>query len=246
MHQALGIFGILLYNLAIIIFCIEKKVSKNMSQTNTLANPAPLGLMGFGMTTVLLNIHNAGFFPEVGSMVLGMGIFFGGIAQIIAGILEYKKGNTFGMTAFVSYGSFWLTLVAMLILPKLGLASAPPAGFVGCYLFMWGLFTALMFIGTLKSNKVLQFIFGSLTVLFLLLAIEHWLPEHAAHTFGIIAGFEGILCGASAIYLAMAEVINETHGTVVLPIGEYKAPAATDRPASPASYAGLSSGPTAV
>jgi succinate-acetate transporter protein len=193
-----------------------------MSNSNTLANPAPLGLMGFGMTTVLLNIHNAGFFPEVGSMILAMGIFFGGIAQIIAGILEYKKGNTFGMTAFVSYGSFWLTLVTMLILPKLGLASAPPAAFVGCYLFMWGLFTALMFVGTLKANRTLQFIFGSLTVLFFLLALEHWVPESIGRTVGILAGFEGIICGASAIYLAMAELINEAHGTVVFPIGEYK------------------------
>jgi succinate-acetate transporter protein len=192
-----------------------------MAQKDTLANPAPLGLMGFGMTTVLLNIHNAGFFPDVGSMILGMGIFFGGIAQIIAGILECKKGNTFGMTAFISYGSFWLTLVAMMVLPKLGLATAPPAGFVGCYLFMWGLFTALMFMATLKANKALQFIFASLTGLFFLLALKHWLPEHSAHTVGVIAGFEGILCGASAIYLAMAEVINEAHGTVVLPIGEY-------------------------
>jgi succinate-acetate transporter protein len=193
-----------------------------MTQKATLANPAPLGLMGFGMTTVLLNIHNAGFFPEVGSMILGMGIFFGGISQMIAGVLEYKKGNTFGMTAFTSYGAFWLTLVAMFVMPKLGMASAPPAGFVGCYLFMWGLFTGLMFVGTLKANRVLQFIFASLTVLFMLLAVEHWLPEHAAHLVGKIAGFEGILCGASAIYLAMAEVINEAHGRVVLPIGEYR------------------------
>jgi succinate-acetate transporter protein len=188
-----------------------------------LANPAPLGLMGFGMTTVLLNIHNAGFFPEVGSMILGMGIFFGGIAQIIAGILEYKKGNTFGMTAFVSYGSFWLTLVAMMVLPKTGLTSAPPANFVGCYLFMWGLFTALMYVGTLKNNRALQFIFSSLAILFFLLALGHWLPESAAHTVLKIAGFEGIICGLSAIYLAMAEVINEAHGTTLLPIGEYKA-----------------------
>lgn len=193
-----------------------------MSHKDGLANPAPLGLMGFGMTTVLLNIHNAGFFPEVGSMILGMGIFYGGIAQIIAGILEYKKGNTFGMTAFISYGSFWLTLVAMMTLPKLGLASAPPAAFVGCYLFMWGLFTALMYVGTLKANRTMQFIFASLTVLFLLLALEHWLPESMAHTVGMIAGFEGILCGASAIYLAMAEVINEAHGKKILPIGEHQ------------------------
>ena len=85
-----------------------------------LANPAPLGLMGFGMTTILLNLHNVGYFALDG-IILAMGIFYGGIAQIFAGLLEYKKGNTFGLTAFTSYGSFWLTLVAILLMPKLGL-----------------------------------------------------------------------------------------------------------------------------
>jgi len=107
-----------------------------------LANPAPLGLMGFGMTTVLLNMHNAGFFP-VSDMILAMGIFYGGLAQIIAGILEFKKGNTFGMTAFVSYGMFWLTLVAIFVFPDLmgGKGVRSDNNFLGWYLFMWGLFT---------------------------------------------------------------------------------------------------------
>src|SRR5438045_5163884 len=83
------------------------------------ANPAPLGLFAFGMTTVLLNLHNAGFF-EMNSMILCMGIFYGGTAQVIAGIIEAKKNNTFGLTAFTSYGFFWLTLVALIVFPKLG------------------------------------------------------------------------------------------------------------------------------
>src|SRR6202142_2866568 len=83
------------------------------------ANPAPLGLFGFGMTTVLLNLHNAGIY-EMNAMILAMGLFYGGIAQLIAGIMESRKNNTFGMTAFISYGSFWLTLVALIVLPKLG------------------------------------------------------------------------------------------------------------------------------
>src|SRR5512141_1141593 len=91
---------------------------------DTTANPAPLGLLGFGMTTVLLNIHNAGFFG-LGSMILGMGAFYGGIAQIIAGVMEWKKGNTFGTTAFTSYGLFWLSLVTMIVMPKVGHAEAP-------------------------------------------------------------------------------------------------------------------------
>jgi succinate-acetate transporter protein len=80
------------------------------------SNPAPLGLMAFGMTTVLLNLHNAGFYG-LDTMILAMGIFYGGIAQVIAGILEFRKGNTFGTTAFCSYGLFWLTLVFLLVFP---------------------------------------------------------------------------------------------------------------------------------
>ena len=183
-----------------------------------LANPAPLGLMGFGMTTVLLNIHNAGFFP-VSAMVLAMGVFYGGIAQIVAGIMEFKKGNTFGTTAFVSYGLFWLTLVALWIIPGTGAPNggATPAAYMGWYLFLWGVFTFFMWLGTFGKNRAVQFIFLSLTVLFGLLAARDWTGSAAI---GRIAGFEGIICGASAIYLAMAEVLNEVKGRTVLLIGE--------------------------
>ncbi len=181
-----------------------------------LANPAPLGLMGFGMTTVLLNIHNAGFIP-LDTMILAMGIFYGGLAQIIAGALEYKKGNTFGLTAFTSYGAFWLTLVGLLVIPKLipGF-SGPNDTAMGAYLMMWGLFTFLMFISTLKKNTALQFVFLSLTILFGLLALGHFTGNSMITK---LAGYEGIICGLSAIYLAMAEVINETYGKTVVPIG---------------------------
>ncbi|MDR2018839.1 MAG: acetate uptake transporter [Syntrophobacterales bacterium] len=178
-----------------------------------LSNPAPLGLAGFGMTTILLNIHNAGFFP-IGSMILAMGIFYGGLAQIIAGILEYKKGNTFGTTAFTSYGLFWLTLVFILVFK--GLPGNSEA-FIGWYLFMWGLFTFFMWFGTFGKNRVIQFVFLSLFVLFFLLAARDWT---GSATIGTIAGWEGIICGFSAFYLAMAEVLNEVHGRTVLPIGD--------------------------
>ncbi|ANS41087.1 acetate uptake transporter [Serratia inhibens] len=187
--------------------------------TNKLANPGPLGLMGFGMTTVLLNLHNAGFFPLT-SVIISMGIFFGGLAQIMAGLLEYKKGNTFGMTAFISYGSFWLSLVGILLLPRLGLAEPTDATVLGVYLALWGVFTLFMFFGTLCANRALQFVFASLTLLFALLAIGNITGNHALLTF---AGYEGVICGASAIYLAMAEVLNEQFGRTVLPIGEVTA-----------------------
>jgi succinate-acetate transporter protein len=169
--------------------------------------------MGFGMTTVLLNLHNSGLFA-LGSMILAMGIFYGGIAQVIAGILEFKKGNTFGMTAFCSFGMFWLTLVFLLLAPQLGWwTTADTQAAMASYLFIWGIFTLGMFFGTLKANRVLQLIFMSLTILFFLLALGQYNPT--IHT---IAGFEGIICGSSAIYLALAEVVNEAHGRTVLPV----------------------------
>ena len=186
-----------------------------MINKNALANPAPLGLMGFGMTTILLNLHNAGLFP-LDSMILSMGIFYGGIAQIIAGILEFRKGNTFGLTAFSSYGLFWISLVGLLIIPQfIPSYNGPDDIAMGSYLFLWGLFTFMMFISTLKKNTALQFVFISLSILFWLLALSHFVNPQ----FGIIAGFEGIICGLSAIYLAMAQVINETYGKQILPIG---------------------------
>lgn len=182
---------------------------------DSTANPAPLGLMGFGMTTVLLNIHNAGFFP-ISAMILAMGIFYGGIAQIIAGIFEFRKGNTFGVTAFISYGMFWLSLVALIVAPKVGWADKTPEAYMGWYLFMWGVFTLFMFFGTLRASRATQFVFGSLGVLFLLLAMRDWTGSAAI---GTLAGWEGIICGSSAIYLAMAEVLNERLGRTVLPVG---------------------------
>jgi len=181
-----------------------------------LANPAPLGLMGFGMTTVLLNIHNAGFFP-ISAMILAMGIFYGGLAQIFAGLMEFKKGNTFGTTAFCSYGLFWISLVFIWVFPVIGWSEATPAAFMGWYLFMWGLFTFFMWLGTFGKNRAIQFIFLSLTVLFWLLAAKDWT---GSALLGQLAGWEGIVCGLSAVYLAMAEVLNEAQGKTVLPIGQ--------------------------
>lgn len=182
---------------------------------DTSANPAPLGLTGFGLTTLLLNIHTIGFYPN-NSMILGMGIFVGGIAQIIAGILESKKNNTFGMTAFVAYGSFWLSLVAIWSLPKLGLAEAADEKAMGCYLALWGLFTLGMFAGTFRINRALQVVFGSLVLLFALLALGDLLQQPAIK---LVGGYVGIVCGLAAFYTAIAQVLNELYERVVLPVG---------------------------
>jgi succinate-acetate transporter protein len=191
--------------------------------SDKLANPAPLGLLGFGMTTVLLNLHNAGLFP-LDTMILAMGIAYGGLAQVIVGIMEYKKGNTFGTTAFTSYGLFWWSLVILLLLPNSSIATgytAPNATAMAFYFLVWGIFTFVMFFGTLKTNRALQFVFMSLAILFFLLTIR----DYTGNMFligdikiGTIAGIEGILCGSSAIYLALAEVLNEANKKTVLPI----------------------------
>jgi len=187
-----------------------------------LANPAPLGLLGFGMTTVLLNLHNAGFYP-LNSMILAMGLAYGGLAQVAAGIMEYKKGNTFGTVAFSSYGLFWWSLVLLLVLPRLEIfdvsATSPlqaaDSTAIATYFFMWGLFTFIMFFGTLKTNRALQFVFLSLAVLFFLLTARELT---GSTNLGIIAGYEGIICGFSAVYTALAEVLNEVYEKTVLPL----------------------------
>ena len=182
-------------------------------------NPAPLGLLGFGMTTVLLNLHNAGFY-ELNSMILAMGICYGGAAQIIAGTMEWRKGNTFATTAFLSYGLFWFSLVMLIILAKLGWASPPNDTAMAAYLAMWGLFTAVMFIGTLRLSRALQIVFATLTILFFLLAIGDF--TNASAGFKHFTGYEGIFCGFSAIYAGLAQVLNEIFGKVVLPLGAVK------------------------
>ena len=186
-----------------------------MSETK-FANPATLGLMAFGMTTVLLNLHNSGLFP-IGSMILSMGLFFGGIAQVIAGIMEYRNNNMFGLTAFTAYGLFWLSLVSLLVLPELGLAQPAGKTAMAAYLLVWGLFTALMTVSAARLNKALCTIFVTLTILFVLLAIGQYSP--LVHT---IAGYEGIICGFTAIYTGFADITNDVYGRTVIPIWPIK------------------------
>ena len=188
-----------------------------MSATaNKIANPGPLGLLGFGMTTVLLNLHNAGLLP-LSIVIVAMGIALGGLAQIIAGIRELKQGNTFAGTAFTAYGLFWWSLVLIWVNPfaDAGIEAASKVA-LGWYLLLWGIFTGFMFIGTLTHNRATQVVFGSLTVLFILLALGDFTGNHTITT---VAGFEGIFCGLSAIYSAVGQIVNGEHGKTILPLG---------------------------
>jgi succinate-acetate transporter protein len=186
---------------------------------DTSANPAPLGLFGFGMTTILLNLHNSGFFA-MNSMILGMGLCYGGAAQVVAGIMESKKNNTFGMTAFISYGFFWLSLVAIVLLPSINPALKADDKAMGAYLAVWGLFTFGLLLGTFRISAALQVVFGSLTILFFLLAYSHL--AQAGENFEHMTGFEGIFCGLSACYTGLAQVLNEIYGRTILPLGAVK------------------------
>ncbi len=200
---------------------IELRKAAAMAETiirDTTANPAPLGLFGFGLTTVLLNLHNAGLIGT-GSMIVAMGLFYGGLAQIIAGVMEWKKKNTFGMVAFTSYGFFWISLVALLVLPKLGFAEASDRSAMAAYLFVWGLFSVVLFVATLKMNRAIMLVFFALCILFFLLAAG---DATGNATITRIAGYEGILCGLGAMYIGAAQVLNEVYGRTVLPLGTFE------------------------
>ena len=181
-----------------------------------VANPGPLGLLGFGMTTVLLNLHNAGLLP-LSIAIVAMGIALGGLAQIIAGIRELCQGNTFAGTAFTAYGLFWWSLVLIWVNPfeEAGIEAASKIA-MGYYLLLWGVFTAFMFVGTLKHNRATQVVFGSLTILFVLLAVGDFTGNH---TITMIAGFEGIFCGLSAVYNAMGQIVNGEFDKKIIPLG---------------------------
>jgi succinate-acetate transporter protein len=175
------------------------------------ANPGALGLAGFGLNTILLQIHNIGWIDS--TMPLIFGFVWGGVAQIIAGIIDARRGDAFGLTAFVSYGVFWLGLSFSFLLQWLGLVKLDNSGIAWLFV-MWGIFTGYMTIGTFRMTYMHLFVFSSLTVLFFLLA---------AHFFGslsaLVPGIEGIFCGAAAVYGSAAIIVNAKYGREVFPLG---------------------------
>lgn len=178
------------------------------------ANPGALGLAAFGFNTVLLQVHNIGLIPS--TMPLIWGFFWGGMAQVIAGVIDARRGDTFGLTAFTSYGVFWIGLGFAFLLEWLGVVELDGAS-LAWTMIAWGIFTGYMTFGALKISRVHLFIFASLTVLFGLLA---------AHFFGAIpalaAGIEGFFVGGAAVYGSAAVILHSTHQRWVLPIGLVK------------------------
>jgi uncharacterized protein len=190
------------------------------NETVNSANPAPLGLAGFGLTTVVLSSINAGFLkgdtPGLLAVVVPLAFAYGGIAQILAGIMEFKNGNTFGTIAFSSYGLFWWWYAFMLWTAGAGWIKPPAANAVGVALLMWGIFTLLMWIATFRANFVLWTVFLLLWITFFLLAGGDLGMGPGWHRAG---GWVGVVTGADALYLAFAEVTNGAFKRCVFPVG---------------------------
>jgi len=186
--------------------------------TGAIADPGPLGLAGFAMTTFILSMINAKLVPaSIHATFLTLALFYGGIAQILAGMWEFKKNNTFGATAFTSYGAFWLALASIILFEELNLINFGPDRniAIGLFLVAWTIFTFYMWIGSLKVNNALVFVFTTLLITYVLLDLAE---------FKIIAssapgGLMGLVCAAGAWYTSAAGIVNSTYGKVVLPVG---------------------------
>ncbi len=187
------------------------------------SNPAPLGLGAFALTTFVLNVHNAGI-VDIGA-ALPLGLFYGGLAQLVAGFLEFRTGNTFGMTAFASYGAFWIALASMVLMEMHNIIPASAAkGWLLVTLIAWTIFTLVMWVATFRHNKALVMVFTTLSILFILLDAQ---VATGSVRLGRIAGWEGIFCALTAWYLMAAIILNEAFGRTVLPIDSLEKPTPT-------------------
>lgn len=180
-----------------------------MANEVKIADPGPLGLAGFGITTCVLSLINAGFIDAAAmGVVLGLALAYGGGAQLLAGMWEFRKGNTFGATAFTSYGAFWISFYFIV-------KAGPSETGVAWYLLFFGILTFYLWIGSFYLNKALFFVFLTLWITFVLLAIG----DFGAASIGKIGGVVGEICGLLALYTSAAVVINATAGRTVLPVG---------------------------
>ncbi|WP_292391891.1 acetate uptake transporter [Methanosarcina sp. UBA5] len=179
------------------------------------ANAAPLGFTGLGLAAVLLSLSYIGIYP-VESMIVSMAIFLGGFAQVFAGIMSWKKGDIFAGTAFSAFGLFWFSLAGLLVMPAIGWAEASSGTAMAAYLLIWGVYTFVMLIATMKIGvHALQFVFFTLFLLFILLAVVN-----ATGSTGllVVAGYVGLIMGLGALYTALGMVMNEIHGKTVIPL----------------------------
>jgi uncharacterized protein len=193
---------------------IEEINRNNLFLNDNTANPAPLGLCAFGMTTLLLSLHNAGL-TGLSSTIIAMALLYGGIAQVIVGVMEWKKKNSFGMLTFGSFGFFWISFATLLMLPVLGLAKAPQPVDLAAFLAIWGVFALGLFICTLRMHRLLQITLAAVVLLVVLLVAAQLTGSALVLMLG---GVMGIIAGALALYMGMGQLINEIYGSRVLPV----------------------------
>jgi len=192
----------------------EEKNRHNFIPNDCTANPAPLGLCAFGMTTLLLSLHNAGL-TALGSPILAMALFYGGTAQVIAGIMEWKKNNMFGMVTFGSFGFFWISFATLLLLPALGLTKAPLPVELAAFLSVWGIFAVGLFICTLKMHRILQVTLLAVVLLVVLLVTAQLTGNSLILNIG---GIIGLVAGSLALYIGLGQLINEVYGSRIFPV----------------------------
>lgn len=192
-----------------------QEVVTDVNIKDKTANPTPLGFTGLGLAAVLLSLSYIGLYP-VDSMIVSMAIFLGGFAQVFAGIMAWKKGSVFGGTAFCAFGLFWFSFAGLLLMPALGWIEGPEPLALAAYLFLWGVYTFIMLIATLKlGSKAIMFIFVTLFLLFMLLAIINGTGNTGLL---VIAGYVGLIMGLAALYTGLGEVLNDAYGRTVVPI----------------------------
>ncbi|HEX3324700.1 MAG TPA: acetate uptake transporter [Solirubrobacterales bacterium] len=182
----------------------------------TPADPAPLGLAAFALTTFVLSMFNADLVSRAGEpVVLGLALGYGGIAQILAGMWEFRTGNTFGAVAFTSFGAFWLSYWALVTFFAGDIPAANVGASVGLYLIAWGIFTTYMFVASLRTNAAVAVVFILLAVTFFLLGIGN-----ANETDSLVkaGGWFGLATAVAAWYASFAAVVNSTFGRIVLPV----------------------------
>ncbi|WP_105903227.1 acetate uptake transporter [Vibrio gangliei] len=177
---------------------------------------SPLGLFGFSLTAILVNLHSLGLVPS-NALLISMALIFGGATQLVVGLLEYKQGRSFSGITFCAYGLYWLSFVGIALFPILGFPIAAPVSALGCYFLLWAIFTTLMTIIAQRLSHVDFIIFLSLSMLYYLLAVQQFLPMPILNTFSSLIG---ITCGLSAFYLAVAKILNHELGYSLLPIGK--------------------------
>jgi uncharacterized protein len=186
---------------------VEKRLS-------TFGLSSPLGLLSSGMALLLLGLQQAGLLP-LDTMTVAMGMFYGGLATIISGILEWRRNNSFTATAFCAYGLFWLTLVGMHALPRAGIGDPPGALAIGSYLTLWGLFSAVLFVGALQHGRMLSLVFANFTLFLALFALSE---ASGLPVFDLLAGWQGVLTGVLAVYAGGALLLNDVYRRPILPV----------------------------